>query len=163
MRRFLILAVLSVSGALLVPSVASAALRFEGRTSQCPPEQASCYAVNILLPSSLAKVSRFEVFWEAGCNSGNKITNVSTLATNLTLSRALKFRGAGDYAINLEDPARPATVGLKGNVSATFSGKVRRNGNGSGAFTAGVVMINAAGREVDRCDTGAVTWRANLR
>jgi len=163
MRRFLIVAVLSVSGALLVPSVASAALRFEGRTSQCPPEQASCYAVNILLPSNLTKVSRFEIFWEAGCNSGNKITNVSTLATSMALSRTLKFKDSGVYTINLEDTTRPETKGLKGNVSATLSGKLRRNGNGSGAFNAGVVIINAAGRQVDQCDTGAVTWLTNLR
>jgi len=157
MRRFLILAVLAVSGALLVPSVASAAFKFEGRTSQCPPELGGCYTVNILLPSNLGKVSRFTIFWEAPCNSGAKITNANTVATGVPLSRRLKFNDSGTYSVTLD-----AARGLSGNVSATLSGKFRRSANGSGAFNASVAVVNAAGQQVDQCDTGQVTWRVKI-
>jgi hypothetical protein len=157
--RGVLLAVV-VAAALVSPDLALAAKRFSfaGTTSQHR-------VMSFQIPYSFQAVTRLNIFWSARCASG------ATLDTNSVASRVPfnrpRFRWAirGAYSYTAADSSYSAAAGraLTFAVTAAGTGMIPFKHLPRGVWTAHTVVTDpVTGQAVDTCDTGKVTWKADI-
>jgi len=155
------IAVLTVAAAFVLQAPASAAvitkpvdqgLAYAGETDQT-------LAVSLVLTKDRKKVKRLDISWLAlpmQCSSGLPYFSMTTFGGGST--RALAIGATKGFRHTFNDG-----VSLPGDVSLeevpTIRGTVGLK-RAFGTFRSTVVLKDATGAEVNRCDTGAISWTA---
>jgi hypothetical protein len=146
-----------LAGAVLVASAPAATapargVAYAGETSQDQP-------VSFVLSRDRTQIKRFDIDWYASltrCSNGVAYVSGTTFGARKTkalkLSSRRTFRHTYVDALSVPGVAhveeRPVVRGTVGRTRA------------SGTFRATVVTTDAAGAEINRCDTGTIRWRA---
>ncbi len=143
-----------MAGAAWAPARAAPArgVAYAGQTSQDLP-------MSFVLSRDRKSIKRLDIDWfgpAAQCTSGLTYPSGTTFGGRntraLKLSSRKKFRHTFLDALTIAGVARieehPVVRGTVGRTRA------------SGTFRATAVVTDAAGAEINRCDTGTITWRA---
>lgn len=158
LRGSLLAAVLAA--ALASPDLALAAKRFSfaGTTSQHR-------AVTFQVPQSFRDVTRFSIFWSARCTSGAALVE-NSFASRLAFNRPnFRWTSRGMYSFTMVDPGYSAANGrnLTFTVTVTGNGRIPLKHLPTGTWIAHAVVTDpTTGQPVDACDTGKVTWKADI-
>jgi hypothetical protein len=158
LRGALLAAVLAA--ALASPDLALAAKRFSfaGTTSQHR-------AVTFQIPQSFRAVTRFSIFWSARCTSGAALVE-NSFASRLAFNRPnLRWTSRGMYSFTMVDPGYSAANGrsLTFTVTVTGNGRIPLKHLPTGIWIAHAVVTDpTTGQPIDTCDTGKVTWKADV-
>ena len=137
------------------PGPAASAARgvaYAGHTSQDSP-------VSIILSRDRRSIRRLDIDWYAPftqCSNGIAYVSGNTFGASKTkplkLSSRRTFRHTFVDALTVPGVAHvEETPVVRGRVGRTRA---------SGSFRATVVVTDATGAEINRCDTGTITWSA---
>ena len=147
-------------------AVALATATSAGAAAAKPPAPGLAYvgdsdqglSVSVLLTKDRRKVKRFEIDWLAlptQCTSGLPYISVTTFGTGST--PALAITGKRFRHTFLDDLKVPGVLDLQEVPVVRGTIGLKR---AFGVFRATVVLKDAAGTEVNRCDTGSIKWTA---
>jgi hypothetical protein len=145
-----------LAGAVAAPAPAAPArspgVAYAGETSQDSP-------VSFVLSRDRKTIKRLDIDWYATltqCTNGVAYVSGNTFGAAKT--KALKLSSRGTFRQTYVDALTVAGVAhveerpvVRGTVGRTRA---------SGTFRATVIVTDAAGAEINRCDTGTIRWRA---
>jgi hypothetical protein len=133
---------LALSFVLVAAGVAEAAL-FSGRTSQ--DRRAELRTNDKRLPTAV------EIRWRASCTRGS-FGEITTFYPPYDARSATEIRDAGSYTLRDGDLRIRVRVRVRGRRVAPRRWR--------GTF-GGTAVVRRDGREIDRCPSGTITWRAS--
>jgi hypothetical protein len=116
--------------------------------------------ISLLLTKDRKRIKTLDIQWSASasqCTSGLPYVSSAKFGRPIGTTLPLSLTGAFK-ATNPLDVSVPGVAEL--TETPTITGKVGPNG-ASGTFRATVLLKDATGKEVNRCDTGRITWTAD--
>jgi hypothetical protein len=154
-----------VVAAMLFPAAAFAAkhFNFRGRTSQNR-------SVSFQIPYSFRGVTKFTIFWNAKCSSGATLREATSSARTIPFTKitkkASKWTNSGTYNFTQVDPGYSASNGrsLAFKVTVTSNGTIPAGITGiRGTWSTQTVVTDPTSNQtVDTCNTGRLTWKADI-
>jgi hypothetical protein len=113
------------------------------------------YPVALRVSKSGASVTRFDVQWSAKCTPAGGRRSLTGLAVikNRPISPKGAFSSAASYSRDFAD-------GQKALYTVKMAGSFTKRILARGTLRITVSITDAAGTQVDSCDSGAVTWQA---
>jgi hypothetical protein len=100
------------------------------------------------------KVTRFDLQWSSTCTDPNGRGTYGGLS--VTLNKTIAPNGGfGDNGSFTKDFGG----GTKGVFTVKLAGRFTKKTQASGTFNVKVAITDAAGNQIDTCDSGNVTWR----
>jgi hypothetical protein len=136
------------------PPAIAQGVAYVGDTSQ------KASSISIVLTKDRMRIKTVDVQWSASasqCTSGLPYVSTSKFGRPIAKTLPLSLTGAfkSKYPFDVSVPGVAELI-----ETPSIKGKVGPNG-ASGTFRATVLLKDATGKEVNRCDTGPITWTAD--
>jgi hypothetical protein len=136
------------------PPAVAPGVAYVGDTSQ------KASSISLVLTKDRKRIKTVDVQWSASaaqCTSGLPYVSSSKFGRPIAKALALSLTGA----FKATNPFAVSVPGVAELIETpTIKGKVGPDG-ASGTFRATVLLKDATGKEVNRCDTGRITWKAD--
>ena len=129
-----------------------------GLTSQSPCDagSATCGVVNVSPNRNGRAIKQVVIGWEADCEDPDATMEGVAVAQALKVRRAStgsSFKLARTYAVDVGS-------GYTADVQDRFTGKLDKRGRAARGTYSVVAVVMRDGQQIDRCVSGAVTWKA---
>lgn len=157
--RICALACVALAATALSPVAASAAKPRKGRGYQGQSAQKSgslALPVGIRVSKSGKQVDRFDIQWTSRCSSPTGRGSYSGLAVSLKK----KVTSSGRFSDTGKAFTQKFSNGTTGTFAVTLLGRFSSASKATGTFRMNVTIKDAAGTQIDTCDSGSVKWTA---
>ena len=129
-----------------------------GVTSQSPCDEGSptCGVVNVLPHRNGRSIRQVGLGWEASCEDPGAVMGGVAVARAVRVKRAAtgsSFKLARTYTADVGG-------GYTADVEDRFTGRLDKRGRTARGTYSVVAVVTRNGEQVDRCASGAITWKA---